>query len=49
MMGAMAATKLLLASQNAGKLSEMRLLVEGLPYRVLVSRADSLPNAQLAA
>ncbi len=28
-------TDLLLASQNAGKLSEMRQLAEGLPFRVL--------------
>ena len=38
MMGAMVATALLLASQNVGKLGEMRLLVEGLPYRVLGPR-----------
>jgi XTP/dITP diphosphohydrolase len=30
-----AATELLLASQNPGKLDEMRLLVEGLPFRLL--------------
>jgi len=38
MMGAMVATALLLASQNVGKLGEMRLLVEGLPYRVVGPR-----------
>ena len=31
----MAPTDLLLASQNPGKLGEMRLLVDGLPFRVL--------------
>jgi non-canonical purine NTP pyrophosphatase (RdgB/HAM1 family) len=31
-------TDLLLASQNPGKLSEMKLLVEGLPFRVLGPR-----------
>jgi XTP/dITP diphosphohydrolase len=31
----MAARELLLASQNPGKLNEMRLLAEGLPFRVL--------------
>jgi XTP/dITP diphosphohydrolase len=34
----MAKADLLLASQNPGKLSEMRLLVEGLPFRVLGPR-----------
>src|SRR5262245_60582103 len=29
------ATELLLATQNPGKLAEMRVLVEGLPFRVL--------------
>jgi XTP/dITP diphosphohydrolase len=31
----MGQTDLLLASQNAGKLAEMRVLVEGLPFRIL--------------
>ena len=35
MMRAMAPTDLLLASQNPGKLAEMRLLLDGLPLRVL--------------
>ena len=34
----MAAQDLLLASQNPGKLNEMRLLADGLPYRVLGPR-----------
>jgi XTP/dITP diphosphohydrolase len=35
MMAAMATADLLLASQNPGKLNEMRLLVEGLPFQVV--------------
>jgi XTP/dITP diphosphohydrolase len=34
----MGETDLLLASQNAGKLAEMRVLVEGLPFRILGPR-----------
>jgi non-canonical purine NTP pyrophosphatase (RdgB/HAM1 family) len=34
----MADTDLLLASQNPGKLAEMRVLVEGLPFRILGPR-----------
>jgi XTP/dITP diphosphohydrolase len=36
---------LLLASQNAGKLNEMRLLVEGLPFRVVGPRDLGLNEA----
>jgi XTP/dITP diphosphohydrolase len=38
MLAPMAPRDLLLASQNPGKLNEMRLLTEGLPYRVLGPR-----------
>ena len=38
-------TDLLLASQNPGKLGEMRLLVEGLPFRVLGPRDIGLLEA----
>ena len=36
---------LLLASQNPGKLNEMRLLVEGLPFRVVGPRDLGLLEA----
>lgn len=57
----MAATELLLASQNPGKLAEMRQLLEGLPFRILApadldltdapeeTGADFLENATLKA
>ena len=35
MMGAIMIADLLLASQNPGKLNEMRQLVKGLPFRVV--------------
>lgn len=38
-------TDLLLASQNAGKLAEMRVLVEGLPFRVLGPRDVGITDA----
>jgi len=38
-------SELLLASQNPGKLNEMRLLVEGLPFRVLGPRELGLLEA----
>jgi XTP/dITP diphosphohydrolase len=38
-------SELLLASQNPGKLNEMRLLVEGLPFRVLGPRDLGLHEA----
>jgi XTP/dITP diphosphohydrolase len=37
--------ELLLASQNPGKLTEMRLLVEGLPFRVVGPRETGLDEA----
>ena len=37
--------ELLLASQNAGKLNEMRLLVQGLPFRVVGPRELGLLEA----
>jgi XTP/dITP diphosphohydrolase len=39
------AMKLLLASQNPGKLAEMRLLVEGLPYRIVGPRDVGIPES----
>jgi XTP/dITP diphosphohydrolase len=39
------ATELLLASQNPGKLREMRTLVEGLPFRVLGPRDVGIDEA----
>jgi non-canonical purine NTP pyrophosphatase (RdgB/HAM1 family) len=39
------ATELLLATQNPGKLAEMRLLVEGLPFRVLGPREVGIDDA----
>lgn len=41
----MVTTDLLLASQNPGKLGEMRLLVEGLPFRVLGPRDLGITEA----
>lgn len=41
----MAATDLLLASQNPGKLAEMRVLVEGLPFRILGPRDVGIDDA----
>ena len=38
-------SELLLASQNPGKLNEMRLLVEGLPFRVVGPRELGLLEA----
>jgi XTP/dITP diphosphohydrolase len=38
-------SELLLASQNPGKLNEMRLLVEGLPFRVLGPRDIGIHDA----
>jgi XTP/dITP diphosphohydrolase len=38
-------TELLLASQNPGKLNEMRLLVDGLPFRVLGPRELGIDDA----
>jgi XTP/dITP diphosphohydrolase len=38
-------TELLLATQNPGKLAEMRLLVEGLPFRVLGLRDVGIEDA----
>jgi XTP/dITP diphosphohydrolase len=42
---AMAATDLLLASQNPGKLAEMKKLVEGLPFRILVPKDVGIHDA----
>src|SRR5262245_50535741 len=39
------ATELLLATQNPGKLAEMRVLVEGLPFRVLGPRDVGIMEA----
>jgi XTP/dITP diphosphohydrolase len=39
------ATTLLLASQNPGKLAEMRALLKGLPYRVLAPRDVGITEA----
>jgi XTP/dITP diphosphohydrolase len=41
----MAATDLLLASQNPGKLREMRTLVDGLPFRVVAPRDLGIDEA----
>lgn len=41
----MAQTELLLASQNPGKLQEMRLLVDGLPFRILGPREVGIAEA----
>ena len=41
----MAPTDLLLASQNPGKLAEMRLLVDGLPFRVVGPRDVGIAEA----
>jgi XTP/dITP diphosphohydrolase len=42
---AMGATDLLLASQNPGKLAEMRQLVDGLPFRIVAPRDLGITEA----